>query len=120
VPAGSAGGAEAGAEVQEAPDVVRPGRLLATLHAMRRELQIRQGSVGVTPTAAPSGDGSSGGGGGKGGGENLGPLLKRLNQIQIEATLVLDEMQRGKTSGSGGGGSKGGPDTSSAGPAASG
>ncbi|KAI8473087.1 MAG: hypothetical protein J3K34DRAFT_501351 [Monoraphidium minutum] len=98
--AGPGGAAEAGPDAQEAPDVVRPGRLLTTLHAMRRELALRRGGGGG---GGGGGDASEEGGGG-GGGEDVGPLLARLNQIQVEATLVLDEMQRGKGGGGGGGG----------------
>jgi hypothetical protein len=43
---------------QEAPDVVRPGRLLTTLHAMRQELEVQLVSAGGCIT----------GGAGRGGG----------------------------------------------------
>ncbi|GBF97706.1 hypothetical protein Rsub_09764 [Raphidocelis subcapitata] len=94
VPTGSAG-ADAGGAAQEAPDLVRPGRLLSTVHAFRRELEMQSQSKG----------GASGGGGGE---DNTPGLLKRLGEIQLEATLVLDEMQRGKRMGGGGGGGGGG------------
>jgi hypothetical protein len=35
---------------QEAPDVVRPGRLLTTLHAMRQELEVQLVSAGGCKT----------------------------------------------------------------------
>ena len=116
-------GGGGGGEPPEAPDVVRPGRLLASIHAMRRELQVQYGSSDLSASGA-AGAAKKGRNSGKaaqqqqqGSGSDrepsvaealggVGPILARLNQIQIEAALVLDEMQRG--GGGGGGGSGGG------------
>lgn len=106
--AGGAGGGDG--EPEGAPDVVRPGRLLASIHAMRSEFQLQYGSGGSGGGKKSGGGGGGfGGGGGKKGEKKkggpttvaeamggVGPILTRLNQIQIEAALVLDEMQRGK------------------------
>jgi hypothetical protein len=99
VPTGSAGagGPAPDGEAKEAPDVVRPGRLLSTLHAMRQELQAQQ-NAGAGSGASTSAAAAAAGGEGA---PAYGPLLQRLNQIQIEAALVLDEMQRGKARGGG-------------------
>jgi len=107
------GGVTSDGDAQEAPDVVRPGRLLLTLHAMRRELRLRHsdgGSAGADASSSGSGGGGDGGKGSDtvGGSLGVGPLLHRMNQIQIEAVMVLDEMQRGKLKKGGGGGAGGG------------
>jgi hypothetical protein len=39
---------------EEAPDIVRPGRLLTTLHAMRQELEVQLVASGVWCAAAAS------------------------------------------------------------------
>lgn len=61
-----------------APDVVRPGRFMSTLHATRNEIQ-RNGDADTDKTAG---------------------LLRRLNQIELECIMVLDKMQRA-TAGAG-------------------
>ena len=79
--------------------MVRPGRLLSAIHGLRRELLLRQGGGGGSSGGCAAAPGAPAQG--AAGSAGVGPLLKRLNQIQIEATLVLDEMQRGRA-GSGG------------------
>lgn len=71
----AAAAANGGDEGQEAPDVVRPGRFMATLHAMRAELEAGKGGAPDTPSQAA--------------------ILSRLGSIQMEAMAVLDSIQRG-------------------------
>lgn len=54
---------------QEAPDIVRPGRLLTTLHAMRQELEVQLVSAGVLTSRGTHCVGSIGGVGWEGGGQ---------------------------------------------------
>jgi hypothetical protein len=100
---GGGGGAEGRGQKQrqqqtkkEAPDVVRPGRFLATVHAMSDELEARlrreqQGGGG-------GGGGSDGAGGGGGvlspEAETAAAVLRRLDEVRMEAVAVLDRMQR--------------------------
>lgn len=61
----------------EAPDIVRPGRLLTTLHAMRQELEVQLAKGGIdNPNSA----------------ETLA-LLRRLDEIRLEALVSLDRVQ---------------------------
>lgn len=65
---------------QEAPDIVRPGRLLTTLHAMRQELEVQLVSAGADTPAAS---------------EALG-LLQRLDDIRVESLVALDRVQHSR------------------------
>jgi hypothetical protein len=87
---GSGGGGFGGASQQqkkkqkkESPDVVRPGRFLATLHAMSAELEQRvrssQGDSGEAREEA----------------ERAVAVLRRMDDVRMEAVAVLDRMQRG-------------------------
>lgn len=67
---------------QEGPDVVRPGRLLTTLHAMRQELETQLVSAGPN---SPVGI------------ETLG-LLRRLDDIRVESLVALDRVQHSRGS----------------------
>jgi hypothetical protein len=62
---------------KEAPDVVRPGRFLATVHAMSGELEARLRSGG-------GGDAEA----------SAAAVLRRLDEVRMEAVAVLDRMQR--------------------------
>lgn len=53
--------------------MVRPGRFMSTLHAMKAELQSGQGTAADLPA-----------------------LLSRLGAIHLEAVAVLDSIQRGE------------------------
>ena len=74
-----------GAEQQEgeAPDVLRPGRFLGTLHSTRKELE--QAYVAGTLGGSISSEIEDGGAG----------LLKRMDEIELECLVVLDKMQQG-------------------------
>jgi hypothetical protein len=67
----------------EAPDVMRPGRFLSTLHSTRKELE--QAYVAGTLGASSTTEGEDGGAG----------LLKRMDEIELECLVVLDKMQQG-------------------------
>ncbi len=55
-------------------DYVRPGRFLATLHAMRSELSVPDGANGPGAAAAPG-------------------MLQRMEQVREEALAVLQQIQ---------------------------
>lgn len=80
------GQAAAGAgQKQDAPDIVRPGRLLTTLHAMRQELEVQLVASGADSAA---------------GAEAL-TLLRRLEDIRVEALVALDRVQQARPGGGG-------------------
>lgn len=62
-------------------DFVRPGRFLATLHAMRSELTGPEGTTGVA--------GAEAGGAAPG-------LLQRMDRVHEEALAVLQQIQQSK------------------------
>lgn len=63
------------AQRTEAPDIVRPGRLLTTLSAMQQELEDKLGQA----------DGAA----------EVVALLQRLDDIKLEALVALDRVQQG-------------------------
>lgn len=75
---------------EEAPDAVRPGRFLATLAAMRNELEGRLVGAGLQDEE----------------GAGTLTLLRRLEDVRLESLAALDRLQRGLGAGgvSGGGG----------------
>jgi len=86
---------------------VRPGRFLATVHAMSGELEarLREGGGGGRAEGGQASNGEGGGGGVGGGGispESQGEaaVLRRLDELRLEAVAVLDRMQRASGSAS--------------------
>ncbi len=69
-----------GAEASS-PDVVRPGRFMATLYALETQL-LESMEEGVGPAAHADPNQSE-------------RVLRRLNDVRMEAVMVLDAMQRG-------------------------
>ncbi|KAF8059359.1 PEP-related development arrested 1 [Scenedesmus sp. PABB004] len=101
-PPGGAAPAAAGAQGKpETLDIVRPGRFLSTLHAMRAELELQLTSGAVTAEQLEAGAPTL-------------AVLRQLDAIRVEAMAALDRIQRAAPAGArpaasaGGGGGRGG------------
>ncbi len=64
------------------PDYVRPGRFMATVHALETQL-VESMEQGVGPAAQHDP-------------QQTARVLKRLGDVRLEAVTVLDAMQRGE------------------------